>query len=95
MTLVDVREDWEIQSPRCPPPHLHIPMGRIAERLGELEPPRADGRDLPLRRPQPRRWRDSSNRSGFAVGVQPGRRHPGVVPGHRPQDPAVLSARSD
>jgi len=38
MTLVDVREDWEIQLAPVPSPHLHIPMGQIAERVGELDP---------------------------------------------------------
>ena len=40
MTLVDVREDWETQLAPVPSPHLHIPMGQIAERLGELDPAR-------------------------------------------------------
>jgi rhodanese-related sulfurtransferase len=38
MTLVDVREDWEIELAPVPSPHLHIPMGQIAERVGELDP---------------------------------------------------------
>ena len=38
MTLVDVREDWETQFAPVPSPHLHIPMGKISERLGELDP---------------------------------------------------------
>ena len=37
-TLLDVREDWEIQLAPVPSPHLHIPMGQVAERLGELDP---------------------------------------------------------
>ena len=38
MTLVDVREDWETELAPVPSPHLHIPMGQIAERVGELDP---------------------------------------------------------
>jgi rhodanese-related sulfurtransferase len=38
MTLVDVREDWETQLSPVPSPHVHIPMGQIAERLAELNP---------------------------------------------------------
>jgi hypothetical protein len=38
MTLVDVREDWETELAPVPSPHLHIPMGQITERLGELDP---------------------------------------------------------
>jgi rhodanese-related sulfurtransferase len=38
MTLLDVREDWEIQLAPVPSAVVHIPMGRIAERLAELEP---------------------------------------------------------
>jgi rhodanese-related sulfurtransferase len=38
MTLVDVREDWEIELAPVPSPHVHIPMGQIAERVGELDP---------------------------------------------------------
>ncbi len=38
MTLLDVREEWETQLAPVPSRVVHIPMGRIAERLGELEP---------------------------------------------------------
>jgi rhodanese-related sulfurtransferase len=38
MTLVDVREDWEVQLAPAPTEFVHIPMGQIAERLGELDP---------------------------------------------------------
>lgn len=38
MTLVDVREAWETALAPVPSPHLHIPMGQIAERVGELDP---------------------------------------------------------
>ena len=38
MTLLDVREDWETQLAPVPSRVVHIPMGRIAERLAELEP---------------------------------------------------------
>jgi rhodanese-related sulfurtransferase len=57
MTLVDVREDWETQLSPVPSPHLHIPMGEIAERLAELnsEEPivvicRSGGRSLEVAR---------------------------------------------
>jgi len=38
LTLLDVREDWETQLAPVPEPHLHIPMGQVPERLGELDP---------------------------------------------------------
>ena len=37
MTLVDVREDWETRLAPVPSQHVHIPMGQIAERIGELD----------------------------------------------------------
>ncbi len=40
MTLLDVREDWETQLAPVPADVLHIPMGQIAGRLGELDPAR-------------------------------------------------------
>jgi len=38
MTLLDVREDWETSLAPVPTEHLHIPMGQIQARLGELDP---------------------------------------------------------
>jgi rhodanese-related sulfurtransferase len=38
MTLVDVREDWETALAPVPSQHVHIPMGQIEERVGELDP---------------------------------------------------------
>ncbi len=38
MTLLDVREDWELKLAAVPTPLLHIPMGQIEARLGELDP---------------------------------------------------------
>lgn len=38
MTLVDVREDWEVALAPVPSPHLHIPMGQIGGRLADLDP---------------------------------------------------------
>jgi rhodanese-related sulfurtransferase len=38
MTLLDVREDWETQVSPVPAQHRHIPMGQIADRIGELDP---------------------------------------------------------
>jgi rhodanese-related sulfurtransferase len=40
MTLLDVREDWEITLAPVPAEIVHIPMGQIADRLGELDPAR-------------------------------------------------------
>jgi rhodanese-related sulfurtransferase len=37
MTLLDVREDWETMLAPVPADILHIPMGQIADRLGELD----------------------------------------------------------
>jgi rhodanese-related sulfurtransferase len=38
MTLIDVREDWEVALAPVPTPHLHIPMGQIGGRLADLDP---------------------------------------------------------
>jgi len=37
MTLLDVREDWEVRLAPAPTGYLHIPMGEIPDRLGELD----------------------------------------------------------
>ena len=37
MTLLDVREDWEIALAPVPSEVLHIPMAQITQRLGELD----------------------------------------------------------
>jgi rhodanese-related sulfurtransferase len=38
MTLLDVREDWEISLAPVPSEIVHIPMGQITGRLSELDP---------------------------------------------------------
>jgi rhodanese-related sulfurtransferase len=38
MTLLDVREAWEIQVAAVPAEIVHIPMGQVPERLAELDP---------------------------------------------------------
>jgi rhodanese-related sulfurtransferase len=38
VTLLDVREDWEVQLAPVPSPHLHIPMGQVPDRIAELDP---------------------------------------------------------
>jgi rhodanese-related sulfurtransferase len=38
MTLLDVREDWEIEKAPVPTDVVHIPMGEISDRLSELDP---------------------------------------------------------
>jgi rhodanese-related sulfurtransferase len=38
MTLLDVREEWEIRLSPAPSEYLHIPMGQIPERSGEMDP---------------------------------------------------------
>jgi rhodanese-related sulfurtransferase len=40
MVLLDVREDWETQLAPVPATLVHIPMGQIEDRLGELDPQR-------------------------------------------------------
>ena len=57
LTLLDVREDWETTLAPVPTDHLHIPMGQIADRLGELDPAqetvvicRSGGRSLEVAR---------------------------------------------
>jgi rhodanese-related sulfurtransferase len=37
MTLLDVREDWETALAPVPTAIVHIPMGQIAQRIGELD----------------------------------------------------------
>jgi rhodanese-related sulfurtransferase len=57
MTLLDVREDWETALAAVPSDIVHIPMGQIPERLGELDPKqetvvicRSGGRSLQVAR---------------------------------------------
>jgi rhodanese-related sulfurtransferase len=57
LRLLDVREDWETTLAPVPADHLHIPMGQIVERLGELNPAhetvvicRSGGRSLEVAR---------------------------------------------
>jgi rhodanese-related sulfurtransferase len=38
ITLLDVREDWETQLAPVPSQHVHIRMGQIEARVGELDP---------------------------------------------------------
>lgn len=38
ITLLDVREDWEVQLAPVPSETVHIPMGQIPDRLAELDP---------------------------------------------------------
>jgi rhodanese-related sulfurtransferase len=38
MTLLDVREDWEIKLAPVPSDVVHIPMGEMTDRIGELDP---------------------------------------------------------
>jgi rhodanese-related sulfurtransferase len=38
MTLLDVREDWEVALAPVPTDTVHIPMGEIEDRIGELDP---------------------------------------------------------
>ncbi|HLW25144.1 MAG TPA: rhodanese-like domain-containing protein [Steroidobacteraceae bacterium] len=40
MTLLDVREGWELEIAPVPSAVLHIPMGEIEQRIGELDPKR-------------------------------------------------------
>ena len=37
LTLLDVREDWEVALAPAPSEHLHIRMSEISQRLGELD----------------------------------------------------------
>src|SRR5580698_2592468 len=38
LTLLDVREDWELEKAPVPTEVVHIPMGEISDRIGELDP---------------------------------------------------------
>ena len=38
MTLLDVREDWEVALAPVPTDTVHIPIGEISDRIGELDP---------------------------------------------------------
>ncbi len=90
MTLLDVREDWETTLAPVPADIVHIPMGQIPDRLGELDPQREtvvicrsggrspSGGSLPL---GPRIYH----------GIQPGGRHSGMVSRLGPSNPAVLN----
>ena len=40
VTLLDVREGWELERAPVPSEIVHIPMGKIADRLRELDPER-------------------------------------------------------
>jgi rhodanese-related sulfurtransferase len=40
MTLLDVREDWEVALAPVPTTTVHIPMGELSDRIGELDPQR-------------------------------------------------------
>jgi rhodanese-related sulfurtransferase len=40
MTLLDVREDWEIALAPVPTDTVRIPMGEISDRISELDPKR-------------------------------------------------------
>jgi adenylyltransferase/sulfurtransferase len=37
LTLLDVREDWELGVARVPNAIVHIPMGQVADRISEIE----------------------------------------------------------
>jgi rhodanese-related sulfurtransferase len=37
MTLLDVREEWEIRLSPAPSAYLHIPMGQIPDRMQEMD----------------------------------------------------------
>src|SRR3984957_14609710 len=41
MTLLDVREDWEVALAPVPTDTVHIPMGELSDRIGELDPNKA------------------------------------------------------
>jgi adenylyltransferase/sulfurtransferase len=41
LTLLDVREDWEVKLASVPTHTLHIPMGEISDRIAELQPNKA------------------------------------------------------
>jgi rhodanese-related sulfurtransferase len=38
LTLLDVREDWEVKLAPVPTHTVHIPMGEISDRIAELQP---------------------------------------------------------
>jgi rhodanese-related sulfurtransferase len=38
MTLLDVREEWEVTLAPVPTHTVHIPMGEISDRVSELDP---------------------------------------------------------
>jgi rhodanese-related sulfurtransferase len=72
MNLVDVREDWEVQLAPAPTEFLHIPMGQIDARLGELDPSketvvicRSGGRSMQVAHfLEQRNFKDVANLSG-------------------------------
>jgi rhodanese-related sulfurtransferase len=37
MTLLDVREEWELRLAPAPSEYLHIPMGQVPDRMQEMD----------------------------------------------------------
>jgi rhodanese-related sulfurtransferase len=72
MNLVDVREDWEVQLAPAPTDFIHIPMGQIGDRIGELDASketvvicRSGGRSMQVARfLEQRDFKDVANLSG-------------------------------
>ena len=59
MTLLDVREDWEVEMAPVPTDTVHIPMGEIVRPDRRTRSQKGDGGDLPVRRRAAPRWRIS------------------------------------
>ncbi|MFI4891107.1 MAG: rhodanese-like domain-containing protein [Steroidobacterales bacterium] len=85
MTLLDVREEWEVRLAPAPSAHLHIPMGQVPDRMQEMDPGaqivvicRSGGRSMEVAR--------ILQRAGFAnVGNLQG----GILAWSRDVDPAI------
>ena len=85
MTLLDVREEWEVRLSPAPSGYLHIPMGQIPERSGEMDPGaeivvmcRSGGRSMEVAR--------YLQRSGFATVAN---LKGGILAWSRDIDPAI------
>ena len=89
MTLLDVREDWEIKLAPGAFAQLAHSDGSNRGSTGGTQPPNDDGCHLPLRRPEPPSGA-FPRRTGVQFGAEPRRRHFGVVSGRGPANTAVL-----
>ncbi|MFI4890820.1 MAG: rhodanese-like domain-containing protein [Steroidobacterales bacterium] len=85
MTLLDVREEWEVRLAPAPSTYLHIPMGQVPERMQEMDPGaqvvvmcRSGGRSMEVAR--------FLQRAGFATALN---LQGGILAWSRDVDPTI------